>query len=127
MLTITNSVQIYAEAMIKESLEDLEDGIKVGGKMVKMIRFANDKAVVCSTREGLNRMIHKINRIAEKNGMKMNTSKIKVMRIARRQGPPINMQIGDEAVEEVSHFKYLRSILTKEGNCSKEIEKLRIV
>ena len=113
---------IYAEAMMKESLEDLEDGIKVGGEIVKTIRFADDKAVVCSTREGLQRMINKINRTAEKYGMKINTSKTKVMRIARRQGPPINIQIGVENVEEVSHFKYLGSIITQEGNCSKEIK-----
>ena len=113
---------IYAEAMMKESLEDLEDGIKVGGEIVKTIRFADDKAVVCSTKEGLQRMINKINRTAEKYGMKINTSKTKVMRIARRQGPPINIQIGVENVEEVSHFKYLGSIITQEGNCSKEIK-----
>ena len=44
------------------------------------------------------------------------------MRIARRQGPPINIQIRVENVEEVSHFKYLGSIVTQEGNCSKEIK-----
>ena len=42
--------------------------------------------------------------------------------MARRQGPPINMQIGHETVEEVSHFKYLGSIITQEGDCCKEIK-----
>ena len=78
---------------MKESLEDLEDGIKVGGEIVKTIRFADDKAVVCSTKEGLQRMINKINRTAEKYGMKINTSKTKIMRIARRPGPPIIIEI----------------------------------
>ena len=113
---------IYAEAMMKESLEDLEDGIKVGGELVKTVRFADDKAVVCSTKEGLQRMINEINSVAERYGMKINTSKTKVMRTARRQGPPMNMIIGNETVEEVGHFKYLGSIITQDGNCCKEIK-----
>ena len=113
---------IYAEAMMKESLEYLEEGIKVGGEVVKTIRFADDKAVVCSTKEGLQRMISEIDRATERYGMKINTSKTKVMRIARRQGPPINIMIGNEPVGEVSQFKYLGSIITQEGNCSMEIK-----
>ena len=50
-------------------------------------------------------MINAINRTAERYGMKINTSKTKVMRMARRQGPPINMQIGHETVEEICHYK----------------------
>ena len=44
------------------------------------------------------------------------------MRIARRQGPPINTMIGNKPVGEVSQFKYLGSIITQEGNCSMEIK-----
>ena len=96
--------------------------IKVGGEVIKTIRFADDKAVVCSTKEGLQRMINEIDRVTERYGMKINISKTKVMRIARRQGPPINIVIGNKPVGEVSQFKYLGSIITQEGNCSMEIK-----
>ena len=113
---------IYAEPMMKESLEYLEEGIKVGGEVIKTIRFADDKAVVCSTKEGLQGMINEIDRVTERYGMKINISKTKVIRIARRQGPPINIVIGNKPVGEVSQFKYLGSIITQEGNCSMEIK-----
>ena len=38
---------------MKESLEDLGDGIRLGGEIVKPIMFADDKAVVCNTKKGL--------------------------------------------------------------------------
>ena len=108
--------------MIKESLEDQEDGIKVGGEIVKTIRFADDKAVISSSQDGLQRMINEINRVTERYGMKINKTKTKIMRIARRQGPPINLLIGNETLEEVNHFKYLGSIITREGTCCMEIK-----
>ena len=44
--------------MTKLSLEDQEKDIKVGGEMVKTVRFSDDKAVVCSTEEGFPRRIN---------------------------------------------------------------------
>ena len=67
-------------------------------------------------------MINEIDRVTERYGMKINISKTKVMRIARRQGPPINIVIGNKPVGEVSQFIYLGSIITQEGNCSIEIK-----
>ena len=67
-------------------------------------------------------MINEIDRVTERYGMKINISKTKVMRIARKQGPPINIVIGNKPVGEVSQFKYLGSIITQEGNCSMEIK-----
>ncbi|XP_068237133.1 uncharacterized protein [Palaemon carinicauda] len=110
---------------MKESLEDLEDGVNVGRAIVKTMRFADDKAVVCSTKESLQGMINKVKRAIEKCEMKIDTTKTKVMRNTRRQGPPINRQIGDEAVNEISHFKYFGSIITHEGNRSEEIKSRR--
>ena len=67
-------------------------------------------------------MINVINRTTERYGMEINTSKTKEMRMARRQGPTIKIQIGHETVEVVSHFNYLGSIITQDGNYCKEIK-----
>ena len=53
---------------------------------MKTVRFADDKAVFCSTKEDLQRMINEINRVEDIYGMKINTSKTKVMRTAGGQG-----------------------------------------
>ena len=44
---------IYAEAMMGEALEDVEDGVKVGGRSVADVRFADDQAMVSSSQRGL--------------------------------------------------------------------------
>ena len=44
---------IYAEAMMKEALSELDNSVKVGGRLIKSVRFADDKAIVCSIEEGL--------------------------------------------------------------------------
>ena len=112
---------IYAEAMMIEALLELEEGVRVGGRMVKSIRFADDKAIVCNSEAGLQEMVNSLNRTAEEYGMKINESKTKVMRIAKRQGAPIRIVIGNKDLEEVNSFQYLGSILTNDGRCSKEI------
>ena len=44
---------IYAEAMIREVLDDVAEGVKVGGKLIKAVRFANDQAMIGTTETGL--------------------------------------------------------------------------
>ena len=112
---------IYAEAMMNEALSDLEEGVRVGGRLIKSVRFADDKAIVCDREEGLQEMINNLNRVAGEYGMKINESKTKVMRIAKRQGAPVRTTIEGRNLEEVDNFKYLGSLLTNDGRCSKEI------
>ena len=50
-------------------------------------------------------MITDISRVADRYGMEINTSKTKIMRTARRQGPSMNMIIGNETAQEIGHFK----------------------
>lgn len=65
-------------------MEDLEDGIKVGGEIVKTIRFCDNKAVVCPAKGGLQRMLNKINKTSKNYGMKINSLKAKtIKRVAR--------------------------------------------
>ena len=48
---------LYDEAMIREAFDDLEEGIILGGKLIKDIRFADDKEVLASTKEGLQKLM----------------------------------------------------------------------
>ena len=56
---------IYAEAMIRNSLEDLAEVIKVGGQLIKSVRFADDQAMTASTEAGLQHMMQVTNRVVK--------------------------------------------------------------
>ena len=61
---------IYAEAMIRESLDDLEEGVKVGGMLVKSVRFADDQAMIARSEEGLQHMMNRTNEVVLDNGIR---------------------------------------------------------
>ncbi|PGH37471.1 MAG: hypothetical protein CRN43_21000, partial [Candidatus Nephrothrix sp. EaCA] len=72
---------IYIEELIREALEDTEEGIKVGGKIIKALRFADDQAMLAGSEYDLQRMLDRLNRISAEYNMKINTKKTKVMKI----------------------------------------------
>ena len=111
---------IYAEAMIKEALDEVEEGINVGGKLVKSVRFADDQAMVASTEEGLQSIMDCVNRVNDRYGMKINIKKTKVMKIGRQHGLA-NIEVNGQRLEQVNHFKYLGSLIAEDGYCEKEI------
>jgi hypothetical protein len=57
---------IYAEFMMMEAMEGIEEGVKVGGKVVGDVRFADDQGMIASTQRGLQSMMDKLNATAEK-------------------------------------------------------------
>ena len=68
---------LYAETMMIEAMEGVEEGIKVGGKLLKDVRFADDQGMVASTEQGLQKIMDCLNTTAVKYGMKINTKKTK--------------------------------------------------
>ena len=75
---------LYAEFMMKDAMDTVKEGIKVGGKIVKDVRFADDQGMITSTRIGLQRMMDALNKRAEEYGMKINVEKTKVMVVSSR-------------------------------------------
>ncbi len=116
---------IYDEAIMKEAFQNGVDGVKVGGKLITSIRFADDKAIVGETEQALQRSMDVLNDITEKYGMKINVKKTKTMVVSRVEGKKINLQLKGHLVEQVHSFKYLGSTITDDGRCEQEI-KIRI-
>jgi hypothetical protein len=112
---------LYDEAMMREALEEVDHGVKVGGLLIKTIRFADDKAVTASSQRGLQLLMDNINRVTQEYGMKINVKKTKVMCIARKIGAKMHIMIDGQKVEQVSHFKYLGSLISEDGYCEKDI------
>ena len=63
---------IYAEVMMIEALENMDEGIIVGGQVVSDVRFADDQGIVVSAENGLKKWMNKLNETATKFNMKMN-------------------------------------------------------
>ena len=105
----------YDEAMMREALEDLEKGIKVGGVIIKSIRFADDKAIVARSNTELQELMNAISRVTQAYGMKINVKKTKTMCISRHGVQQCNVVIDGQQVEQVNQFKYLGSLMTEDG------------
>src|SRR3984885_9688321 len=116
---------LYIEELIREALQDTEEGIKVGGKMIKALRFADDQAMLANKEEDLQHMMDELNRISKEYGMKINTRKTKIMKISREANGEKNMKItiNGEVIEQVTEFCYLGSLISEDAKCHKEIKK----
>jgi hypothetical protein len=113
---------IYTEALMIEALEDIDEGVKVGGQQIKEIRFADDQAILASSEEGLQKLMEKLQATVGKYDMKMNIKKTKVMRVSRSGKDPISLVVDGNSIEQVTSFKYLGSIITSDGKCDKDIQ-----
>src|SRR6218665_4003161 len=77
---------LYIEELVREALQDSEEGVTVGGKLIKALRFADDQAMVAGKEDDLQGMMDRLNKTATEYGMKINTKKTKVMKISKDRG-----------------------------------------
>jgi len=68
---------IYIEELVREAVEDMEEGIKVGGRWIKALRFADDQAMLARNQKGLQEMMDRLNTTSTEYGMKINIKKDK--------------------------------------------------
>lgn len=115
---------IYAEAMVKEGLQSVADGVCVGGESVKAVRFADDQAMVADTADGLQRMMDSLNNTVEEFGMRINIRKTKVMVISKNPGGTVvRINVNGQVLDQVSSFQYLGSTLAEDGRSTIEVNK----
>ena len=86
-------------------MEGTEEEVKVGGKMVKDIRFSDDQGMVAISERGLQSIMDTLEATAGNYGMKTNTKKTKVMKVSRNIGGKMNIAIGGHKIEQVDSFK----------------------
>ena len=111
---------IYAEAMMVEAMEGIEEGIKVGGKLIKDVRFADDQGMIAKSEAGLQKIMDGLNSTSLEYGMKINIKKTKVMKVSK-VGGEVNITINGTKIEQVKSFKYLGHTMTDDGRCENEI------
>ena len=116
---------IYSE-MIMRTVEDLE-GIKIGGRNLTNIRYADDTALIADSESKLQALVDCLVRESSVKGLSVNITKTQVMVISKSETQETaNITIEGKRLEQVSRFSYLGSIITQNGRCDEDI-KTRII
>lgn len=113
---------IYAESMMREAMDGIEEGVKVGGRLVKDVRFADDQGVAADNNAGLQRLMNGIQEEADRYGMRVNVKKTKTMVISKEGSKEVKIDLEGHRVEQVRRFKYLGSIISEDARCSDEVK-----
>ena len=111
---------IYSEAIFREALEGIEYGIKINGKIINNIRYADDTVVLAESAQDLQGLMNQIVRHSENSGLLINTTKTKVMAFTKTH-MRVHLVIDDAVVEQVSSYKYLGSIMNDQCDPKKEV------
>lgn len=112
---------LYSEKVFQNALENLEDGIKVNGKIINNIRYADDTVIIANSPEGLQRLMDAITREGDALGLRINTDKTKTMVVSKNPNLGVNINIYNKQIENVTKFKYLGSWITKDLDPEVEI------
>jgi hypothetical protein len=113
---------IYSEMIMIEAMEDVEEGIKVGGKLIKDAKFTDDQGIIASTEKGLQQLMDELNSTAKNYNMKLNVKKTKTMLVSRKEGGTVNIVVDGQLLEQVKKFRYLGALITEDGKCESEVK-----
>ena len=105
--------------MRNAGLEEAQAGIKIAGRNINNLRYADDTILMVESEEELKSLLMKVTEESEKVGLKLNTQKTKIM----ASSPITSWQIDGETVETVADFIFLGSKVTADSDCSHEIKR----
>ena len=104
--------------MWNAGLDDAQAGIKIAGRNINNLRYADDTTLMAESEE-LKSLLMKVKEESKKVGLKLNIQKTKIM----ASGPITSWQIDGETVEPVPDFIFLGSKITADGDCSHGIKR----
>ena len=105
--------------MRNAGLEEAQAGIKIAGRNINNLRYADDTTLMAESEEKLKSLLMKVKEESENVGLKLNIQKTKIM----PSGPIISWQIDGEAMETVRDFIFLGSKITADDDYSHEIKR----
>ena len=110
----------YAEYIMRNTgLEKAEAGIKIAGRNINNLIYADDTTLMAESEEELKSLLMKVKKESEEAGLKLNIPKTKIM----ASGPLTSWQIDGETMETMTDFIFLGSKLTANGDCRHEIKR----
>ena len=104
--------------MWNAALDEAQAGIKIAGRNINNLRYADDTTFMAESEEELKSLLMKVKEESEKVGLKLNIQKMKIM----ASGPITSWQIDGETMETVTDFICLGSKITADGDCSHGIK-----
>ena len=104
--------------MRNAGLEETQAGIKIAGRNVNNLRYADDTTLMAESEEELKSLLMKVKAESETVGLKLNIQKTKI----RASGPITSWEIDGETMETVADFIFLGSKITSDGDCSHELK-----
>ena len=111
---------LYAEYIMRNTgLEETQAGIKIAGRNINNLRYADDTTLMAESAEELKSLLMKVKEESEKVGLKLNIKKTKII----ASGPITSWEIDEETVETVSDFILGGFKITEDGDCSHEIKR----
>ena len=105
--------------MRNAELDESQSGIKIAGRNISNLRYADNTTLMAESEEELKSLLKKVKEESEKVGLKLNIQKTKVM----ASGSITSWQIDGETVETVPDFIFLGLKITADGDCSHEIKR----
>jgi len=105
--------------MRNAGLDEAEAEIKVGGRNINNLRYADDTTLMAESKEELKSLLVKVKEESEKAGLKLKIQKTKIM----ASSPITSWQIDGETMETVKDFIFSGSKITADGDCSHEIKR----
>ena len=105
--------------MRNTELEEAQAGIKIAGRYISNLRYADDTTLMAESEEELKSLLMKVKEESENIGLNLNIQKTKIM----ASGPITSWQIDGEAMETVTDYIFLGSKITADGDYSHEIKR----
>ena len=105
--------------MRNAGLDETQAGIKIAGRNINNLRYADDTTLMAESEEELKSLLMKMKEESEKVGLKINIQRMKIM----ASGPITSRQINGKTVEAVADFIFLGSKITADGDFSHEIKR----
>ena len=110
---------LHAEYIMRNAgLEETQAGIKIAGRYINNLRYADDATLTADSKKELKSLLIKVKDESENVGLKLNIQETKIM----ASGPITSWETDGETVETVSDFPFLGSKITAGDDCSHEIK-----
>ena len=100
-------------------LDEAQAGIKIAGRNINNLRYADDTTLMAESKEELKSLLMKVKEKDEKAGLKLSIQKTKIM----ASDPITSWQIDGETMETVTDFVFWGSKITADGDCNHEIKR----
>src|SRR6476619_7440079 len=104
------------------SLGECGRGKRVGGELIKDVKYADDQGMGANAKAGLQSLMDSLNTTAKHYDVKINIKKTKAMVVSRNGGEKVNITVEGQSVEQVSEFIHLGSLISEDGRCLDDVK-----